>query len=59
MKNMFNSGIYMVVSKGLFIEKDLIDKMPEWGLENIDDILKTLKTTGRWTDGKLRIMTAK
>lgn len=59
MKNMFNSGIYMVVSKGIFVEKDLIDKMPEWGLDNIADVLATLKTTGRWTNGKLRIMTVK
>lgn len=59
MKNRYDSGIYMVVSKGLFIEKDLIDKMPGWGLKNIDEILTTLKETGRWTDGKLRIMTAK
>lgn len=59
MKSFHDTGIYMIIGKGVVAESHIVERMKSVGVKNVEEALKVLRKDGRWTDGKVKIMTVK
>lgn len=56
---MRNTGIYLLVGKGLFSLNDLMVRLSELKIQDPQFVIDQVDKNGKWTDGKIKVMALK
>ncbi|MNW56832.1 hypothetical protein D3C74_345780 [compost metagenome] len=51
--------MFLIVGRGAFLKDNLVEKLQEWGVENINGIIKTVEKSGFAQCGRHKILLVK